>query len=248
MKSSPPTANQPLTADVETTPAGLTRSDTAKYIMKTTNSKALLTVLATLAVAVFFAPSRAQAHCDGLDGPVVKAAQKALAEGNVNLVLIWVQKADETEIKRAFDQTLAVRKLNPAASELADMYFFETLVRIHRTGEGAPYTGLKPAGRDLGPAIPAADKAIETGVVEPLVKLITSESSKGIRERFQKVTAAKMFSAEDVNAGRGYVKAYVEFVHYVERLHESVQGGGDEHSESGGKPPEREKRSRSEER
>ena len=102
----------------------------------------------------------------------------------------------------------------------------------------ASYTGLKPAGRDLGPAIPAADKAIETGVVEPLVKLITSESANGIRERFQKVTAAKKFNAEDVSAGREYVKAYFEFVHYVEGLHEAVQGGGDEHSESAAKHPE----------
>jgi hypothetical protein len=91
----------------------------------------------------------------------------------------------------------------------------------------------------LGPAIPAADKAIETGAVEPLVKLITSESANGIRERFQKVTAAKKFDGEDVKAGREYVKVYVEFVHYVEGLHESVQGGGDEHFEGGGKPPAR---------
>ena len=82
----------------------------------------------------------------------------------------------------SFAKTLAVRKLNPEARELADLYFFETLVRIHRAGEGAPYTGLKPAGRDLGPAIPAADKAIETGALEPLLKLITSESTNGLRE------------------------------------------------------------------
>jgi hypothetical protein len=184
-------------------------------------------------------PAKVFGHCDGMDGPVVQAAQRALAKGDVNLVLSWVQATNEAEIRKVFAKTLAVRKLNPEARELAGLYFFETLVRIHRAGEGAPYTGLKPAGRDFGPAIPAADKAIETGAVEPLVKLITSESANGIRERFQKVTAAKMFSAEDVNAGRGYVKAYVEFVHYVEGLHESVQGGGDEHSESGGKPPER---------
>jgi hypothetical protein len=184
-------------------------------------------------------PATVFGHCDGIDGPVVKAAQQALAKGDVNPILIWVQANDEAEISRVFAKTLAVRKLNPEARELADLYFFETLVRIHRAGEGAPYTGLKPAGRDLGPAIPAADKAIETGAVEPLLKLITSESTNGIRERFQNVTAAKKFSAEDVNAGRRYVKAYVEFVHYVEGLHESVQGGGDEHSESAGKHPER---------
>jgi hypothetical protein len=43
-----------------------------------------------------------------------------------------------------FTKTLAVRKQSKEAKELADMYFFETLVRIHCAGEGAPYTGLKP--------------------------------------------------------------------------------------------------------
>ena len=196
-------------------------------------------ILASLLLAAPIGSKLAYAHCDGMDGPVVKAAQRALAKGDVNLVLIWVQADDEKEIRKVFAKTMAVRKLNAEARELADLYFFETLVRIHRAGEGAPYTGLKPAGRDLGPAIPAADKAIETGAVEPLVKLITSESANGIRKRFQKVTAAKKFNAEDVKAGREHVKAYVEFVHYVEGLHESVQGSGDEHSENAGKHPER---------
>jgi hypothetical protein len=80
--------------------------------MKNANLKISLAALAMLAVAAVLAPHTAQAHCDGLDGPVVKAAQKALSESNVNLVLIWVQKEDETEIRRAFEKTLAVRKLN----------------------------------------------------------------------------------------------------------------------------------------
>jgi hypothetical protein len=92
-------------------------------------------------------PTKVFGHCDGMDGPVVQAAQRALAKGDVNLVLIWVQANDEAEIRKVFAKTLAVRKLNPEARELADLYFFETLVRIHRAGEGALYTGLKPAGR-----------------------------------------------------------------------------------------------------
>ena len=53
-----------------------------------------------IAVAVglgFFAlmPARALAHCDGLDGPVVKAAQRALETRNAALVLIWVQEKDD---------------------------------------------------------------------------------------------------------------------------------------------------------
>jgi hypothetical protein len=62
------------------------------------------------------------------------------------------------------------------------MYFFETLVRIHRAGEGAPYTGLKLVGRDLGPAIPAGDKALDTGNVELVVKLLSENmESKATR-------------------------------------------------------------------
>ena len=59
------------------------------------------------------------------------------------------------------------------------MYFFETLVRIHRAGEGEPYTGMKPAGRDLGPAVPAADKAIVDGKLEPLYKLLIETIHEG---------------------------------------------------------------------
>ena len=187
-----------------------------------------MAILCALLV-VFLLPGQALAHCDGLDGPVVKAAQMALETGNVNLVLIWVQKKDEGEINKAFHKTLAVRKLNPQAKDLADTYFFETLVRIHRAGEGAPYTGLQPAGRDLGPAIPAADKALENGKVEPLLKLLTEAMQTGLREQFKQVIAKKKFGKDDVGAGREYVKAYVEFVHYVERIHEAAKNPAEGH-------------------
>ncbi|HZD40652.1 MAG TPA: DUF6448 family protein, partial [Terriglobales bacterium] len=117
-------------------------------------NKQMFTAVITVCLIFFMAglslPRQAIAHCDGLDGPVVKAAQNALQTGNVDLVLIWIRPKDEKEIRTAFQKTLAVRQLNPQARELADMYFFETLVRVHRAGEGAPYTGLKPPGRDLG--------------------------------------------------------------------------------------------------
>jgi hypothetical protein len=174
-------------------------------------------------------PQAAQAHCDGLDGPVVKAAEKALETGNVNLILIWVQKKDEKEIKEIFQKALAVRKLTPQAKELADLYFFETLVRVHRAGEGAPYTGLKPAGRDLGPAIPATDKALDSGTLEPLLHLLTEAMQTGVREQFKQVMAKKNFDKDDVSAGREYVKGYVEFVHYVERIYEAAKNPAEGH-------------------
>ncbi len=188
--------------------------------------------LVALLVAI---PSLSRAHCDGMDGPVVKAAQTALEKGDVNLVLAWVRAGDEGEIRSAFSQTLAVRKLGPQAKGLADRYFFETLVRVHRAGEGAPYTGLKPAGRDLGPAIPAADRALESGDPEPLLRLLATSVQDGIRGRFHEAVAAKSHRPDDVEAGRGYIAHYVAFIHYVERLYSdathSAAGHASEESE-----------------
>ena len=164
----------------------------------------------------------AKAHCDGMDGPVVKAAQKALANGDVNLVLIWVKKEYEEEIRQAFDHTLAVRKLSREAQELADRYFFETLVRLHRAGEGAPYTGLKPAGRDLGRAIPLADQTLTSGNLDPLVKFLNEEMRQGLSSRFTQAIKARKYASSDVEAGREYVRTYVIFMHFVERAHEAT--------------------------
>lgn len=175
------------------------------------------------AVALFLNAGRAWAHCDGLDGPVVAAARSALESGEVERVLIWVQAKDEAEIKGAFNEARKVRKLGPDAQVLADRYFFETLVRIHRAGEGAPYTGLKPAGRDLGPAIPAADKAVHSGSIEPVRELLTERMQEGLHTNFEAVTNRKDFSSADVSAGREYIKNYVTFIHYVERLYEATE-------------------------
>lgn len=198
-----------------------------KYINHRNIAKSV-TVLAVLFTVALFARN-SYAHCDGMDGPVVKAAQKALDTGNVNLVLIWVQKQDEPELRSAFQKTVSLRKVNQEARELADKYFFETLVRLHRAGEGEPYTGLKPAGRDLGPAIPAADKALEDGSVEALLKLFSGEARAEIQEGFRGVITKKSFDKDDVAAGREYVKAYVTFFHHVEHLYqaesEKMKGG-----------------------
>ena len=189
--------------------------------MRTQRSGALPIPLLLVLLILLFPSAVAWAHCDGLDGPVVKAALKALEKGNVNLALIWVQKRNEREITAAFQRAVAVRKLSGESQALADTYFFETLVRIHRAGEGEPYDGLKPAGRDIGPAIPAADKAIDTGSLEPLLELFPVSATVGIRERFDAAAARKNYPKSDVDAGREYVKAYVEFIHYVEELYGS---------------------------
>jgi hypothetical protein len=176
------------------------------------------------------------AHCDALDGPVVKAAQEALSSGNLNSVLPWVQKGDEREIEHAFHRTLTVRKLGPEARELADRFFFETVVRVHRAGESAPFTGLKPPGTGVTPAIAGADKALETGDVMPLVKELNQQVSDGIRARFKNAALRKNFELADVTAGRAYVQAYVEYIHYVERIHVATVKSWENHSKTGAAP------------
>jgi hypothetical protein len=183
-------------------------------------------VTAAAATALVLAAARtAGAHCDTLDGPVVVDARAALAAGDVTPVLKWVQAGDEPEIRAAFDRTLAVRAAGGAALELADTWFFETLVRVHRAGEGAPSTGLKPAGA-VEPGSAAADRAIETGSADSLVAALAEHLDEGVRHRFERVVAAREHAGHNVAAGRAYVAAYVEFIHYVEGLHVALAGPG----------------------
>lgn len=161
----------------------------------------------------------ALAHCDTLDGPVVTLARQALDKGDVKIILPWVAKEKEGEIRKAFDLAAAVRGKGMKEKELADMYFFETVVRVHREGEGAPYTGLKPAGLDMGPAIPGADKALETGNPKPLLDLVNAKVHEGIHKYYTEAKERKAHAGESVEAGRAYVQAYVPYLHFVERLY-----------------------------
>ncbi len=188
-----------------------------------------IAVGAATALALGGLSTVARAHCDTLDGPVVKAAKLALERGDVTPVLKWVKQENEAEVREAFAHTLKVRAAGPEARALADRYFFETLVRLHRAGEGAPYTGLKAAGTDPGPAVRGADRALEEGSDEALVKLLSDELAAGVRARFAHALEGKKKAEESVEAGRDFVAAYVEFVHYAERVHSAVSSAATSH-------------------
>lgn len=179
-----------------------------------------------LASSVTFGTATAWAHCDTLDGPVVADARKALSTGDVQPVLKWVGASEEAEIRAAFKDTVAVRAQSAAARDLADRYFFETLVRVHRAGEGAPYTGLKPAGTPVEAGIRAADEAIEKGGGDAVAREIAAAVEQGIRTRYARASEAKKHAADSVSAGREYVAAYVEYIHFVEGIHQAVSGAG----------------------
>lgn len=190
----------------------------------------LLVMAAGLLAVLLVTPIQARAHCDTLDGPVVSAAKIALEKGDIKPVLKWVRSADEKEIRDAFGKTLAARKSGPEAKEIADRYFFETLVRIHRAGEGASYTGLQPGPAE--PIIAAADKALDAGSIDNVIKHVSAAVSEGIKKRFSETLERKKHADDNVAAGRQFVESYVEFTHYVERLHNDALGPADVH----GKP------------
>lgn len=189
--------------------------------MKTLRFAAILAAVSALAVA-----PAARAHCDTLNGPVVQDARTALTKGEVAPVLKWVTKENEAEVRAAFTKTLAVRKQSAAAAELADLYFFETLVRLHRAGEGEPYTGLKDVEPEAG--IAAADAAIKSGDGGPLTRDVEARIHVGLSERLQHVLTAKAHADQSIEGGRAYVAAYVEFVHFAEKLFGVTEAGSEE--------------------
>ncbi len=150
-------------------------------------------------------------HCDSMDGPVVTAARRALEAKDANIALAYVPRAGEQEVREAFDAALRIRDQGGTVREIADLHFFETVVRVHRAGEGAPYTGLKPAGLGHGPVIPVAERALETGSPEELVKLLTGRLEEQLRERFGHVMQLKARADGDLESNRAYVEAMLDF-------------------------------------
>lgn len=194
--------------------------------MKTLTTIRNLAFAALAATAALLGtPGEALAHCDTVDGPVVVDARAALDAGRVDRVLKWVSAEHEAEVRAAFDRTIKVRKLDETARALADTYFFETLVRLHREGEGAPYTGLKPTGSAHEPGAEAADRALEAGSPDKLATAVASRVQKGIRHRFTRVVQLRKHAERSPEDGRKYVAAYVDYVHYVQGVHLAVTGG-----------------------
>lgn len=181
-------------------------------------------------VTVFFLalPTLSWAHCDTLGGPVIADARLALEKGDVTPTLKWIKPEHEAEVRAAFRKALVVRAKGADAKEIADRYFFETLVRIHRAGENAPFTGLKDD--PVEHPIALAEEALQSGSADELVKETSAHVAEGLRLRFAAVLDSRKHVNDSVALGREYVARYVEFMHFVERLH--AVGAAEDHAES----------------
>lgn len=179
----------------------------------------ILLVLGTLTlggIILSLMPKKASAHCDTMDGPAVKDGRKALETENINYAYKQIFEEYEEELKENFELSLKVRTLGADAQEVADRWFLENFVRIHRAGEGASYDGLKPSGSNVDPVVVAADESIELGNMSPLKGLVTEEEYHALEEKFNKAIALKDFDIDDVKASRAYVEAYVTFFKMAE--------------------------------
>lgn len=161
-------------------------------------------------------------HCDSLDGPVVSAARLALDKDDVNLVLPFVPEEAEDEVRTLFDAVTPVRRLGDEARAIADLLFFETVVRLHRAGEGAPYTGLKPAGLSVGPVIPLAETAIETGASRPVSDFLVARLRQEIEARLERVNQLSATSNRSLRDARLYVEAMLGFEVYSHHLFQAI--------------------------
>lgn len=201
--------------------------------MKTLSAlRKIAAFLPMLAAFLLFTPLAAHAHCDTMNGPVVQDARKALETTDVTPVLKWIPAADEAEVKSAFERTVRVRASGGEVGEMADLYFFETVVRLHRMGEGVGYTGLKPA-LAVEPAVAAADAALATGSVEALADLLAGQLRTALAERFAQAHAALAHADHNVEAGRAYVEAYVRFTHLAEEVAATMAHAADSHAGHG---------------
>ena len=190
--------------------------------------KLKLVVMLLLASSIFIFTNTASAHCDSYNGPVIKDSEKALEANNVNLVLKWVSKEQEKEITPLFQKTYELRDGDKEVYEIVKKNFFETLVRLHRETEGAPYTGLKSAGTTKQ-IIKMTDNALDENSVDDFLQKLNNHIDNVVREKFNKVSELNKVKDNSVEKGREFVAAYVDYTHTVEAIHDIIEHGTGSH-------------------
>lgn len=171
-------------------------------------------------------------HCDSLDGPVVMAALRALQAGDAALILPYVPASAEAELLAAFDRARLARERAPEAADVADRWFFETAVRLHRAGEGAPFTGLRPAGLDVGPIIPIAERALESGDPSELADALCGMVRDQVEARLHHALALASHASHGIGAARESISAALGLQVWAHALYlqtHAAAHGGDHH-------------------
>lgn len=181
------------------------------------------TLLLGLLTLFFGVP--AQAHCDSYDGPVIQDAYRALEQEDIRFIMKWIAKDQEEPLEKLFHKTVNLKGGDPEIYGIVETHFLETLVRLHRETEGAPYTGLKPAG-SATPIVQMADRSLAELEVTPLLSNLERHIRAVIVEKYEKVAALHRVKDDSIAQGRAYVAAYVDYTHTLEGLEAVLAHGG----------------------
>lgn len=201
------------------------RTESTKRLQLRKNNLQTILSIVLVSMLMLFGTLSVSAHCDSYDGPVIKEAAIALETNNVNLVLKWITEEQEQEIIPLFNKTYGLRNGDKEIYAIVEKHFYETLVRLHRETEGAPYTGLKPAGTTK-PIILMTDNALKDGSVDDFLAKLNSHIANGIREKYQRVAELNKVKDNSKEQGRAYVEAYVDYTHTVEAIHDIMEHSG----------------------
>src|SRR5690554_4589152 len=196
-----------------------------KAINKIKESLGKAVFLLAAMMLVFTVPT--YAHCDSYDGPVIQDAMKALSEENVSFVMKWIESGHEAEITNLFNKTVNLKNGDAEIYGIVEKHFLETLVRYHRETEGAPFTGLKPAG-STAPIVQMADNSIQDRDVKSLLTNLDNHIREVITEKYKKVATLREVKDNSIAEGRAYVAAYVDYTHTLEAI-EAVMAHGSHH-------------------
>lgn len=178
-----------------------------------------------VALLLFIGTVPASAHCDSYDGPVIQDATKALTTNNVKLILKWITAEQEQEIVPLFNKTYRLKSGDKEVYAIVEKHFLETLVRLHRETEGAPYTGLKAAGTTKK-IVQLTDKALNDGDVEAFLVKLNNHINKVVREKYYTVAELNKVKNNSEVQGRAFVEAYVDYTHSIEALDDILEHGG----------------------
>ncbi len=179
-----------------------------------------------LFAASLLVPVGLKAHCDRVNGPVAKSARKALETGQLKPVAIWIGDEQEAALRERFKSSLEAYRSGGPGKKVAKRYFMSEAIRLHRAAEGMPFTGLKQAS-ELPVDLKLAEKARETGDIQPVVELLSSELENKVKKWFKTSQQARRQweQQQSVETGRKWADAYVKYIVYVHKLYQKIMAG-----------------------
>lgn len=148
-------------------------------------------------------------------GPVLDAAEKALATGAACHILVWVPAGTENMVKNLLEKACCERTISLTGECRAADGYFRTVLRLHSAHCGLRnlnYATRTPQEREI---IRTVESACRSGDYQEIGVVLGIYKDTGVRERFCEVLERRDYPAGDIGAGRRYTTAFVDLVALV---------------------------------